>query len=82
MLIHRIVGGAVAVFGALLLGTLACLLFAPYAVTQPALDRIGVAGVLLGDMIGLAALMFGLWFAVAPAHAADHVRRFGDFHGD
>jgi hypothetical protein len=72
---HRIGGAILALGGAGLLAALAAVIYTPYPTTQPVLKFIGIPGVLVGDMLGLLAVMVGLWLAFAPAHAVRHVRR-------
>jgi hypothetical protein len=63
MWMQRIRGVALAAAGLALLCTLMILFYRP---NEPLLDLIGMSGVLIGQMLGVLALLFGLCFAIAP----------------
>ena len=70
---HRIVG--VTLFGVGLVGmiTLFGLLYSPAPAAVQASLTVGIPIILVAGLGGLASMVFGFWFTVAPEHATKHV---------
>ncbi len=75
MWVHRIVGGAVALFGLAVLGGLFYFLFNETARAEHFVVWIGIPGVLLTGSTCLVGIAVGVLYAGAPRTADRHARK-------